>query len=318
MSQLILLIQTHGLLIVFGTVLLEQIGLPIPAMPILIVAGAMAAGGEISWPACIAASVAACLVSDYFWFRAGRFYGKRVLRLLCKISLSPDYCVSQTEDKFKRYGSKSLIVAKFIPGFNTVAPPLAGAMGATTPRFLVFSIAGALLWSGVGIGAGAWFHASIDEVLDTLDAMGGVALAGLLGLLALFVLYKYIERRRFLKGLPVDRIRIDELASLIDGGQAPLIIDARSLTAQELESAIPGALNYQACEPGKLMASLDKDRHIVIYCSCPNDVTAAQVARQFLANGFHRARALHGGLGAWNAYHSSAEPDGETPGARVH
>jgi membrane protein DedA with SNARE-associated domain/rhodanese-related sulfurtransferase len=311
MSQLILLIQTYGLFIVFGVVLLEQIGLPIPAMPILIVAGALAAGGEISWPACLAASLAACLISDYFWFRAGRFYGKRVLRLLCKISLSPDYCVSQTEDKFKRYGSKSLIVAKFIPGFNTVAPPLAGAMGTSTPRFMAFSVAGGLLWSGVGIGAGAWFHASIDEVLDTLDTMGGAALAGLLGMLALFMLYKYIERRRFLNSLPVDRIRIDELASLIDGGQAPVIIDARSLTAQQLESAIPGALNYQSCEPGQLMAALDKDSHIVVYCSCPNDVTAAQVARQFLANGFHRARALHGGLDAWNAHHANSEPRGQ-------
>jgi membrane protein DedA with SNARE-associated domain/rhodanese-related sulfurtransferase len=305
MSKLILLLQNYGLLIVFGTVLIEQIGLPIPALPILIVAGALAAADQISWPACLAASLAACLISDYFWFRAGRFYGKRVLRLLCKISLSPDYCVSQTEDKFRRYGSKSLIVAKFIPGFNTIAPPLAGAMGTSTPRFMAFSVAGGLLWSGVGIGAGAWFHASVDQLLDTLDTMGGTALAGLLGMLALFVLYKYIERRRFLGSLAVERIQIDELKALIDAGQAPLIVDARSLTAQQLERAIPGALNYQSCEPGQLMASLDKDRHIVVYCSCPNDVTAAQVARQFLANGFHRARALHGGLDAWNARHAA-------------
>ncbi len=301
MSHLILLIETYGLLIVFGTVLLEQIGLPIPAMPILIVAGALAVAGDVNWPACLAASVIACLISDYFWFRAGRFYGKRVLRLLCRISLSPDYCVSQTEDKFRRYGAKSLIVAKFIPGFNTIAPPLAGATGTSTPRFLAFSVAGALLWSGVGLGAGAWFHASVDEVLGSLEEMGGVALSGLLALLALFVLYKYIERRRFLNSLPVDRIRTDELQALIDGGHGPLIIDARSLTAQQLEQAIPGALNYLDCTPGELMATLDKDRHIVVYCSCPNDVTAAQVARQFLANGFHRARALQGGLDAWNA-----------------
>ena len=206
MSHIILLIQTYGVLIVFATVLLEQIGLPIPAMPILIVAGALAAGGDISWPACLAASVAACLISDFFWFRAGRFYGKRILRLLCKISLSPDYCVSQTEDKFNRFGSKSLIVAKFIPGFNTIAPPLAGAMGTSTPRFLAFSVAGGLLWSGVGIGVGAWFHDSVDEVLDVLDTMGGAALTVLAALLALFVLYKYIERRNFRRSLPVERI----------------------------------------------------------------------------------------------------------------
>ena len=318
MSKIILLIQTYGVLIVFGTVLLEQIGLPIPAMPILIVAGALAASGEISWPACLAASLAACLISDFFWFRAGRFYGKRILRLLCKISLSPDYCVSQTEDKFNRYGSKSLIVAKFIPGFNTIAPPLAGAMGTSTPRFLAFSVVGGLLWSGVGIGLGVWFHDSVDEVLDALDTMGGAALIGLTVLLALFVLYKYIERRNFRRSLPVERIEMHELRELIDRGQAPVIIDARSLTAQQLEHAIPGAIDYLACAPGDLMASLDKDSHIVVYCSCPNDVTAAQVARQFLANGFHRARALHGGLDAWNAHQAAPETPRDSTHASAH
>jgi rhodanese-related sulfurtransferase len=123
-----------------------------------------------------------------------------------------------------------------------------------------------------------------------------------LGLLALFVLLKYVERRRFLKGVGVPRISIDELKSLIEGGHDPVIIDARSVTAQKLENAIPGALLYHECAPDRLMATLDKDRHIVVYCSCPNDVTAAQVAKAFLSNGFHRARPLHGGLDAWNAH----------------
>jgi membrane protein DedA with SNARE-associated domain/rhodanese-related sulfurtransferase len=306
MSQLVHLIQTYGVLIVFGTVLLEQIGLPIPAMPMLIVAGALAAGGEISWAGVLAASVVACLISDYFWFKAGRFYGKRVLRLLCKISLSPDYCVSQTEDKFRRWGPKSLVVAKFVPGFNTVAPPLAGAMGATTAEFLGYSVTGALLWSGVGIGAGMLFKDGIEDVLSALETMGGVALTGLLVLLAAFILYKYVERRRFRQSLPIERIGMEELSDLLSSENPPVIIDARSMTAQQLEQAIPGALPYSACEPGQLMASLDKERHIVVYCSCPNDVTAAQVARQFVANGFHRARALHGGLDAWNSHQKAA------------
>ncbi|WP_426174976.1 VTT domain-containing protein [Massilia sp. TWR1-2-2] len=305
MSQLVLLIQQYGVLIVFAVVLVEQIGLPIPAMPLLIVAGALAAGGEISWAACLAASLAACMLSDFFWFRAGRFYGKRVLRLLCKISLSPDVCVSQTEDKFRLYGVKSLIVAKFIPGFNAVGPPLAGAMGTSAPRFLAFSFTGSLLWSSVGVGAGMLFHNSVDRLLASLETMGGAALSTLAGLLVLLVLYKYVERRRFLRLQPVERIELQELHALLDGGHAPVIIDARSLTAQQLEAAIPGALNYLDCTTGELMTALDKDSHIVVYCSCPNDVTATQVARQFLANSFHRARALHGGLDAWNAHHKA-------------
>ena len=302
MSHLAHLVQTYGLLLVFGIVMLEQIGLPIPAFPVLIVAGALGVDGHASWALCLLASVLACLASDYFWFRAGRFYGKRILRLLCRISLSPDSCVSQTEDNFNRFGPNSLVIAKFIPGFNTIAPPLAGAMGTATPRFLLLSVLGGLLWSGVGLGIGAAFHGSVDQVLDVLESMGTAALQAVLALLALFIAWKYVERRRLLRERAIPRIRIDELRALIDGGHDPVIIDARGVTSRQLEAAIPGALVFEDV----LMASLDKDRHIIVYCSCPNDVTAAQVAKQFLANGFHRARPLEGGLDAWNAYHGEA------------
>lgn len=303
MSKLILLLQNHGVLIVFGTVLLEQIGLPIPAYPILIVAGALAMDGEFSWPVALAVCVAACLISDFFWFSAGRRFGKRILRVLCQISLSPDYCVSQTEDNFNRYGPKALIVAKFIPGFNTIAPPLAGAMGTTVPRFLGYSVLGALLWGGTGIAIGAYFHASVDQVLDMLATMGSTALMVLGALLALFVLFKYVERRRFREALRIERVTISELMDLIVGGHDPLIVDARSVTAQQLEPPVPGALVY---DPQHIAANIDRDRHIVVYCSCPNDVTAAKVSKELVAQGFHRARPLHGGLDAWNAYHAAA------------
>ena len=308
MSQIILLIQTYGVLIVFGTVLLEQIGLPIPAMPILIVAGALAAGGEISWPACLAASLAACLISDYFWFRAGRFYGKRVLRLLCKISLSPDYCVSQTEDKFRRFGCEVADRRQVHPRLQhggAAAGRRDGHQHAALPRLQRRRRPAVERRRHRRSAPGSTTASTKCSTCSTRWAAPRWPACS--ALLALFVLYKYVERRRFLGSLPVERIQVDELRNLIDGGQAPLIIDARSLTAQQLEQAIPGALNFQSCEPGQLMASLDKDRHIVVYCSCPNDVTAAQVARQFLANGFHRARALHGGLDAWNAHHAHAQ-----------
>jgi membrane protein DedA with SNARE-associated domain/rhodanese-related sulfurtransferase len=301
MAQLILLLQTYGVLIVFAVVLLEQIGLPIPAFPILIVAGALAMVGDFSWPACLAVSLLACLVSDFFWYFAGRHYGKRILKVLCKISLSPDYCVSQTEDNFNRYGPKALVVAKFIPGFNTIAPPLAGAMGTGTGLFLFYSVLGGLLWSGTGIAIGAYFHTSVDQVLDVLSTMGSTALMALLALLGLFVIFKYWERRRFQQGMQVERVGIDELVEMIEQGRAPVFVDARSVTAQKLERAIPGALIYHALPPGAPLPSVPNDSHIVVYCSCPNDVSAAHLAKQLHAQGYHRARALHGGLDAWNA-----------------
>jgi membrane protein DedA with SNARE-associated domain/rhodanese-related sulfurtransferase len=309
MSQLSLLIQNYGVLLVFGTVLLEQFGLPIPAFPVLVLAGAMAVDGGASWQVSLLAVLLACLICDYFWFSAGRYYGKRVLRLLCRISLSPDSCVNQTEDRFRRYGPKSLLVSKFIPGFNTIAAPMSGALGTPARAFLGYSATGALLWGGTGIAVGAIFHDSVDRVLLMLETMGSAALMVLGGLLALFIAYKYVERRRHRATLAIPRIVVEELKTLMEQGQDPLIIDARSVTAQELEAAIPGALLYSDCEPGQLMATLDKDRHIVVYCSCPNDVTAAQVAKQFLANGFHRTRPLQGGLDAWRAHAARSTGD---------
>ena len=301
MAELVNLIETYGVLIVFGIVLIEQIGLPIPAMPLLIVAGAMSVDGGANPWFCLLASVFACLISDSFWFNAGRFYGKRILRLLCKISLSPDSCVSKTEDTFARFGPNSLLVSKFIPGFNIIAQPLAGASGVSTGRFLCLSGTGALLWSGTGLGLGVLFHDSIDDFLDTLETMGGAALAVLAAALGAFILYKYIKRRHRTRVNAIERISLSELHALIAGGHAPIIVDARSITARGMADGIPGALVFADCGPDRLMATLDKDSHIVVYCSCPNDVTAAQVAHQFLAHGFHRAKPLHGGLDAWNA-----------------
>ncbi|MFN3790438.1 rhodanese-like domain-containing protein [Massilia sp.] len=301
MPQLVELLQVYGVLIVFGIVLVEQFGLPIPAFPILVVAGALSVDGALSWQLCLLSAVLACLICDMFWFRAGRFYGKRVLRLLCKISLSPDSCVNQTEDRFRRFGARSLLVSKFVPGFNTIAAPLSGAIGTRTRQFLAYAVTGAALWSGTGILLGILFHDGVEDLLGWLETAGGTALAVLATLLALFIAVKYVEQRRHRARNAVPRIGIAELMALIDGGHDPVIVDARSLTAQQLETAIPGAVAFQSCAPEQLMASIDKDRHVVVYCSCPNDVTAAEVAKQFLANGFHRARPLRGGLEAWNA-----------------
>ena len=300
MPHLAELIQLYGVLIVFAIVLVEQFGLPIPAYPVLIVAGALSVDADVSWQLVWLVAVLACLICDLFWFRAGRFYGKRILRLLCKISLSPDSCVNQTEDRFRKFGVKSLLVSKFIPGFNTVAAPLSGAIGTDARIFVVYSLTGAALWSGTGILLGAMFHDSVDGVLDSLSTFGSTALVVVAGVLALFIAFKYAQRLRQRARSAMERIDVADLLALIDEGHDPLIIDARSLSAQQMEAAIPGALVYKACKPEHLMASLDRERHIVVYCSCPNDVTAAEVARQFVANGFHRARPLKGGLEAWN------------------
>src|SRR5260221_8110374 len=127
MQQLIDLITQYGIAVVFVNVLLAQVGLPVPAVPTLIIAGAAASGGRLSFAALLAVAIAGSLLGDILWYAAGRRFGYRVLRTLCSISISPDSCVRQTESIFERWGVRSLVAAKFVPGFNTIAPPLAGA-----------------------------------------------------------------------------------------------------------------------------------------------------------------------------------------------
>jgi membrane protein DedA with SNARE-associated domain/rhodanese-related sulfurtransferase len=301
-----LLLQQYGLLILFANVLLEQIGLPIPAFPIMIVAGALAMNGQMIWIECLAVSLLACMISDYLWFTAGRHYGKRILGVLCRISISPDYCVSQTEDTFNRWGPKSLIVSKFIPGFSTIAPPLAGAMGTRRKAFFLFSICGALLWTTTGLTLGAVFHNSIDRILDVLSTMGLTALMIVGSLLALVIAVKYYERRRFYKTLRMARITVDELTEMIERGHKPVIVDARSRTAQELEAPIPGALLYNREAPDEVFINVSKNIPIIVYCNCPNEASAAIIAKQLISHGFREVRPLIGGLDAWNAHVSRA------------
>jgi membrane protein DedA with SNARE-associated domain/rhodanese-related sulfurtransferase len=299
MPKFTLLLQHYGLLLVFANVLVEQMGFPIPAFPILIVAGALSMIGDLSWQSCLLVSVMACLITDFSWYTAGKRYGKRILGLLCKISLSPDNCVSHTEDTFRRWGPKSLMVSKFIPGFNTIAPPLAGAMGTKLDKFLLFSMLGSVLWAGAGIAIGAIFSKSIDRVLDILSTMGVTAVLVVAAVLALFMLIKYVERRRFLRSLYMARISVDQLRSMMEEGVDPIIVDARSATAQELEPAIPGAILYGHVDHAETFANVPRDSEIIVYCSCPNEASAALIARKLIGHGFVHVRPLVGGLDAW-------------------
>lgn len=309
MTYLILLVQQYGLWIVFGLVLLAQIGLPVPAFPLLIVAGALVVDADTNWLAVLAASLSGCLIADYFWFRTGRLYGKRILTLLCRISLSPDYCVRQTEGNFRRWGPKALVVAKFIPGFNTIAPPLAGAMGTQTSTFLLYSVLGGLLWSGAGVAVGAYFHSSVDDVLELLGRMGSTAMLAVGALLILFVGFKYLERKRFQQRVMAARINTEQLKGLIAQGVELVLIDARNGAARAREAGIPGAFLFNEHEPvAAELATLTKDRHIVVYCTCPDDIGAALVAQQLFRQGYHRTRPLSGGLEAWNSAFLRAEP----------
>jgi membrane protein DedA with SNARE-associated domain/rhodanese-related sulfurtransferase len=298
--QLLIVLGQFGVGIVVANVLLDQIGLPVPAAPTLIVAGAVAAGGQLSLPSLFFWSVIACLAADCGWYLIGRKYGIRVLKTLCKVSLEPDSCVSETQSRFERWGINSLVIAKFVPGLAIIAPPMAGAMRIGWPRFIFLSTCAAVLWVGAALAAGVLFKSQIERLLEHLSDFGSAAGTGVVVLLAAYIAFKWWERTRFYKMLRMARISVADLYELIQGGTSPLIIDVRSTTARELEPRwIPGALHVPLQDVARHVKELPRDRDIILYCTCPSEASAARVAKVLMNHGFKRVRPLLGGLDAW-------------------
>jgi membrane protein DedA with SNARE-associated domain/rhodanese-related sulfurtransferase len=300
--DLIPLLSQYGLAIVFANVLIEQIGIPVPAIPTLVIAGALAAEGKLSAPLLFVVAMAACSLADVAWYVAGRRFGSRVMKLLCAISLTPDYCVSDTQARFERWGVNALVIAKFVPGLATIAPPLAGATRISWPRFLFFNGLGAALWVGAGVGGGMLLGPQMEKLLTRIDEIGSVAIVIIVALLAAYIAFKWWERRRFFSMLRMARITVDELYGLIDAGDKPVIVDVRSQTGRHLDPRrIPGALHVPLHAVDHHIKDLPRDREIIVYCTCPNEASAAQVAKILMNNGFRKVRPLHGGLEAWIA-----------------
>lgn len=268
MAQLTQYVIAYGLPLIFAIVLLEQLGLPIPAIPVLIVAGALSMDRDLSaWKALFVA-VAASMIADTLWYLLGRAQGGRILRVLCRISLSPDSCVRQTESVFERWGVPSLLVAKFIPGFSTVAPPMAGATGAGLGPFLLYDGGGALLWAGAGIAGGMVFHRAIDRALSFLASIGSAAFALLGAGLVLFIAFKWWQRRRFYKVLRMARISVDDLRRLIDEGKSPLVLDVRTDKGRSVDPRrIKGAAVLDVYNLDSALRELPRDREIILYCT---------------------------------------------------
>jgi membrane protein DedA with SNARE-associated domain len=256
----------YGLWLVFGNVLLTQLGAPLPAIPTMVLAGALAQQGH--WPAAlvVGVAVAASLLGDLPWFAAGRYYGHRAINVMCRVAIEPDTCVRQTENIFERWGPPSLMVAKFVPGFATVAPPIAGAFRLALTPFLLYSAIGAGLWAGAAVALGMIFHDQIGRALEWVSGMGAWALA--IGLIVVFYLaIKWLERRLFVGVMRMARITVDELHELMHSGARPVILDARSSGARRLDPRrIPGALIVDAAAP-VLHSGIAPDRDVVIYCT---------------------------------------------------
>jgi membrane protein DedA with SNARE-associated domain/rhodanese-related sulfurtransferase len=296
------LIAQYGLALVFVNVLLERAGLPLPATPTLLICGAFAATGRLSAWAILGLAILACVIGDTLWYVAGRYYGRRVMTFLCRVSLSPDTCVRTTENRFERWGRVTLILAKFVPGLSTVVRPLAGAMRLSWGSFQLFNGVGSFLWAGAALGTGMLFQTQIGILLMRLRNLGTIAGELTLVIVLLYVAYKWLERRRYNATLRLPRITVEELHQLIDTETAPLVVDVRSSLGREHDRrCIPGSVEMSLDEIPLRLTELPDNREVVFYCACPNEASAALAARKLMDRGYSRVRPLRGGLDAWEA-----------------
>lgn len=313
MNSLVALVAQYGVLLVFAATFAARIGLPVPAAPVLVVAGALGVSGAIGfWPMAVA-SIAATLLGDAVWFLAGRRYGHRIMRLLCRVSLSPDSCVRQSESLITAWGGSALIAAKFVPGVSKIAAPMAGALGMSAVRFVAFDLAGAAAWTFLYVLLGVVFSKDIQAILDTLASVGLLTGGAVVALLGVYLLVRYVRRRMFLLGLATPRLSVADLRELIEQDPAPTVIDVRSATSVALDPRrIPGALAIELGDIAARAPDLPADVLVVLYCNCPNEVSAAQAARLLAKEGVVNSRLLAGGLDAWVA--AGARVETHAPG----
>jgi membrane protein DedA with SNARE-associated domain/rhodanese-related sulfurtransferase len=297
-ANIINLIQEYGLLIVFASVFIEQIGLPIPAYPTLLVTGALLNQGHYSAAALLLVAVMASVIADFVWYFSGRTYGGKVMAKLCRISLSPESCIRQTESIYLRFGPSALLFCKFIPGFASISSALAGTLGTKSITFLIFDGLGAAIWAGSAILLGNLFSSAIDDLLNVLMQMGkwgGLLIA--FGLLA-FITSKWWQRYRFIKSLRMAQISVVELERMLNDGLKPTIIDVRPLHLQD-NGIIPGAITMSIDKVDSVILDASMDDEIILYCACPNEVTSARVAKMLMKKGYSHVRPLTGGIDAW-------------------
>jgi membrane protein DedA with SNARE-associated domain/rhodanese-related sulfurtransferase len=290
----------YGYLLLFAWVLVEQLGVPLPAMPVLLAAGALSAQNEFSLPLALAAGLIAALTADSAWFFIGRRYGHHVLRILCKLSLEPATCVRRTQNSFGRRRAVTLIIAKFVPGLATLAPPVAGQNGMGYWPFLLFDGIGSTLWLGALLTIGRFFGDLLKRDPNLLDwagrFSGALLILGILG----FFLARVVRRRMILAKLVESRLEPEELKKQLDDGEPVYIADLRHpLELLSDPFTLPGALHIS---PDALTArhrEIPRDRDIVLFCTCPSEATAAKTAMTLHKLGIERVRPLRGGYDEW-------------------
>jgi membrane protein DedA with SNARE-associated domain len=255
----------HGYAVLFFWILAEQAALPIPSIPLLLVCGALVKTGHLNAGAVVAYGLVACLISDSVWFEVGRRRGSRVLGFLCRMALEPDSCVRQTRNGFAKYGVKSLLVSKFVPGMNAVAAPLAGSARTGWVRFLLFDTLGAALWISALAALGYGFSEELEAVGQVIGRAGFRLFLSIVLTIAAWIGWKYLQRKLFMRKLKIARIPAVELRRMLDDGEEPVIIDVRG--GQLIDDPIPGAQRIPLSEIEKRHGEVPRDRDVILFCT---------------------------------------------------
>jgi membrane protein DedA with SNARE-associated domain/rhodanese-related sulfurtransferase len=299
MNTLVDLIQAYGLWLVFLITLLQSLGLPLPAFAVLIVTTAVTPPTEASIIMLILTGASGTLAGDVILYFAGKRYGTGILGKLCKISISPDTCVRSTGDIFERYGAPALTILKFVPALSTLAPVVAGVAAMQVAVFVFFSAIAALVYLGAAVTLGAVFRHQVDGLIAALShygMMGGLFIVVLFGL---YLLFKWLRRYSLIKQFETDRVTVDDLVELIDGKSNPVILDARPIDQRTRNGFIPGSVPIDESSFNDIADRYANHQEIIIYCSCPNEITAAKYAEKLRKVGLKRIRPLIGGIDAW-------------------
>jgi membrane protein DedA with SNARE-associated domain/rhodanese-related sulfurtransferase len=291
---------TYGYLLLFAWVLVEQCGIPLPATPILLAAGALSAEGQLSFALALLAGVAAAISADSTWFLIGRRYGHLVLRLLCKLSMEPTICVRRTQDSFGRRRQVTLMIAKFVPGLAMLAPPVAGQHGMSYAEFLFFDTIGATAWVGALLTLGRLFGDALKRDPSLLNWAGRFSGALLVVGVLIFFVGRVLRRRMVLKELVAARLEPEELKRQLDAGELVYIVDLRHpLELLPDPFTLPGARHISPEALATRHLEIPRDRDIVLYCTCPSEATAAKTAMTLHKLGIERVRPLRGGFDEW-------------------
>jgi len=297
----------YAYLILFLWVLVEQLGVPVPSIPVLLTAGTLTATHEVHHVYALLAVLAACVVSDSMWYSLGRRYGGGVLRLLCRFSFEASTCVSKTEGYFSRRGPTTLLVSKFIPGLSTVAPPIAGQIGMPYGRFLIWDLGGSILWAETFLLAGRFFGDVAQKSARFFHWLGHFAFAIFILMVLGIMAYRFLKQRKFLQQVRDMRLEPAELKEMMDlaeeqGNKPPFIVDLRHpLDYLPDPRVLPGALRIGPNEIRQHSEIIPRDRDVVLYCTCPSEETSAKLALQLHKLGIYRVRPLRGGFEGWKA-----------------